>query len=47
MRCPGVIAAGPLAPSEADPDLLDYLDHSRQDGAWVKRHRQEFLGSAP
>jgi hypothetical protein len=40
-------AAGPLAPSEADPEILEYLDYSRPDGAWVQQHRHEFLDSRP
>jgi hypothetical protein len=39
-----VCAAGPLLVSEADPDILPYLDYSLRDGAWVREHRGEFVG---
>jgi hypothetical protein len=35
-------AAGPLLATEADVDILSYLDYSRQDLAWIEEHRDEF-----
>ncbi|MBI2217339.1 MAG: hypothetical protein HYU51_08585 [Candidatus Rokubacteria bacterium] len=37
-------AAGPLLVSEADADILPYLDYSVRDGAWVREHWTEFVG---
>jgi hypothetical protein len=35
-------AAGPMLVSEADVDILSYLDYSGHDLAWIEEHRDEF-----
>jgi hypothetical protein len=38
-----ICAAGPLLASEADPELLAYLDYSIRDALWVQERRDEFV----
>ena len=38
-----IAAAGPLDTADAEPMLLDHLDYSRYEAAWIKKKLSDFV----